>query len=108
MTKEEIIDVINREFKGKSVEEGEAQWCMYRSPCGKKCAVGMFIPDNMYDISMEMKNSYCVIDRYKLKSYMPFGSTTMHDFQKVHDRLDTNMSVEEQKQLLINFVNEQF
>ncbi len=50
-TRQKMIDHVKSNFKGKSI--GMDGVCLYRGPDGKKCAVGLFIPDSEYDPEME-------------------------------------------------------
>jgi hypothetical protein len=53
---QEMFDIIYRHFvinKNPPSYDKETQRCMYRSPNGGKCAVGLFIPDNEYKPEMD-------------------------------------------------------
>lgn len=85
-TKEKMIEHIKKEFKGKSYKINQMN-CMYRGPDGKKCAVGMFIPDDAYNPNMEGKKAifieqYCP---YNINSVMPLYLYQMAQLQIVHD-----------------------
>lgn len=93
-TKAKMIEHIKANFKGKSVSQisnsfGTSEICAYRGEQGKKCAVGMFIPDNNYSIRMEKsdKNSAeFVIKNYNLDKDMPLEIRGMEILQNMHDR----------------------
>lgn len=111
-TKTKIIERIRRQFKGKSVVthplNGEV--CKYRGPNGKKCAIGMFIPDSKYKKSMDKGGGQGVeslIEDYpKIADILPLDREGCSEFQSVHDGLDDLYSVEEQKQALIFWVKQ--
>lgn len=102
---EKTIQVIEREFKGISVNENGM--CAYRGQDGKKCAVGIFLSD-----------LFCRRNRIEGLSYedlsslhpgvtrrMPLDKKGMQSFQLHHDNLpDRDSSVEEQKKSLIKWL----
>lgn len=45
--------------------------CMYRTEDGKKCAAGVFIPDDAYDPKMEGEPWYYVVEKFPMS--IPFG-----------------------------------
>ena len=89
-TKEKMKAHVKLEFKGKS-EDGYGN-CMYRNSNGKKCAVGMFIPDNKYHVAMDNNacnggtNAIAVINQYNLDDLMPLIKDAMNELQAVHDK----------------------
>lgn len=56
-TQQQIFDHVWDHFivKGnpRSVDEEDSQSCMYRGPNGRRCAAGLFIPDDKYDEDFE-------------------------------------------------------
>lgn len=106
-TKRKIIAVINKGFKGKSFKSSRysAETCLYRGYNGKKCAVGLFIPDNMYDRDNEsLLVNQLLADQPELKKLMPFKTVTLRRFQEVHDDMDKKLDVKTQKETLIQWV----
>ena len=103
MTKQEVIDTINRDFKGKCISEYYN--CRYLNDEGKKCAIGLFIPDGHKGqwYTSHVKN---LLKFYPdLQEYMPFDNIELNTkFQDLHDSLDHNLGVQKQKDILINFV----
>lgn len=82
-TKQSMIAHIKKEFKGKSVNDGES-FCMYRGPGDRKCAVGMFIPDDKYLQNME-GCSYISKELDSVRQYMPLDRQGMSRLQDIHD-----------------------
>lgn len=87
-TKQSMIEHIKKEFKGKSISlDGER--CLYRGPDGKKCAVGMFIPDNKYRSEMDgtaIQNGYSVWNIEKAcQDDMPLSADALGYLQSEHD-----------------------
>lgn len=92
-TKETMINHIKKEFKGKSVSYidcGNDELCLYRGPEGKKCAIGMFIPDNLYAERMEEDGLISKIIRTypKVKYVLPLDLDGLLLLQEVHDNSD--------------------
>jgi len=52
-TKQEIIDQVINGLIEQGQQAIEDDTCMYRSPTGLKCAIGMLISDEDYDSRME-------------------------------------------------------
>lgn len=89
-TKQTMIDHINANFKGKSFFESPNdflnQSCLYRGLDGAKCAVGLFIPDDIYDSKMEGRSFSDILNgKPELIKKMPLTEFGMHDLQGVHD-----------------------
>lgn len=90
-TKERMLSHIRTHFAGKSytvnAETGQHE-CKYRGPEGKRCAVGLFIPDDRYRESMDSNyENYAtsVLERYNLEDAMPISAMGMQQLQQVHD-----------------------
>ncbi len=91
-TKQTMIDHVVANFKGMSVDVSnpdETPKCMYRGPEGKKCAVGLFIPDENYSSKFEGKSAYAL--PHELHSKMPIEVIGLDSFQSVHD-MSTNFN----------------
>ncbi len=90
-TKQGIVDHITKEFKGKSISldytnDDETVLCLYRNPEGKKCVVGMFIPDNQYNPIMERENVVSIINSFPhIMNFLPLHKEAMRDLQSIHD-----------------------
>ncbi len=63
-----LQEIFNRSISGliqqgaRSIDEKNS--CLYRSPCGNRCAIGLLIPDEHYTPSIEAKgiNSFVAPD----------------------------------------------
>lgn len=107
-TKKKMIAHIKKNFKGQSkmsMFEGHSATCLYRGPKGKKCAVGLFIPDEVYSPGMEDKNVAAIVKRYpKLLSVLPLSSVALGNLQYIHDYHLQNKATLLKK--MINWINE--
>jgi len=87
-TKQRILGHVKREFKGKS-KTLDGRRCLYRGPNGTKCAIGMFIPDELYDTRMDcgtQNDLESLLSEFPtLKSYMPLQFLALQEFQSIHD-----------------------
>lgn len=96
MTLQEIFDksVEYQRIHGQAYEHG----CWYRSPSGKKCAVGCLIPDELYNPQVEstvvcglfdtgtQPLSYVVLSKMLLDSGLDKGTwTLLSELQNIHD-----------------------
>lgn len=100
-TKASILSTIQRLFTVKSVTETGA--CRYRGPEGSRCAVGVFIPDELYSRTMDTDN-YTDVDNIlknypELQSSMPLELDALKILQSIHDGRSKNI-----KQDLLNWV----
>ena len=108
MNKDKIIEVIRNEFKGQAMNEWKSD-CAYLSPDGKKCAIGIFIPDGHMAFTQEYGVEELLAFYPDLKKHMPSSDVKLlGKFQEVHDNLNAHSSVEEQRDMLIKFVMENF
>ena len=55
MTRQEIFDKVVAHFAVQREAAAEYGVCMYRTPDGRKCAIGALIPDEVYSRSLENK-----------------------------------------------------
>lgn len=110
-TKEKMIDVVNNEFKGKSFVGSSG--CRYKTYDGRKCAVGMFIPDSKYDEGMDNRSHFgnSVSITYLLHYFpnvevdMPLDHDGLVSFQSCHDGLNLMLSIDKQKEVLLDWIN---
>jgi hypothetical protein len=86
MTNQEAFDRVWHWF----VVEGHAQSkapgsmaCLYRGPDGLKCAVGVLIPDEEYQPSLEGKVTAQII--HDVPALKDLTCTCLGDMQRVHD-----------------------
>lgn len=99
-TKESMKEHVKANFKGKSIDENGN--CVYRGPDGKKCAVGLFIPDEFYDPMLENSapgildgENSLFLKKPELLFFMPFDPNGMQRFQIFHDVSKLNLKTEE-------------
>lgn len=86
-TKQSMIEHIETEFKGKSITSSGS--CRYRIGDGKKCAIGMFIPDDKYSKAMEgCINISELSEKYEIS--FPLHPSLMRQLQIIHDSSPTD------------------
>lgn len=56
MTRQEIFDKVVAHFAVQREVAAEYGMCMYRTPDGRKCAIGALIPDEVYSQRLEDKS----------------------------------------------------
>lgn len=99
-TKEKMIQHVKDNFKGKSTSIIDLS-CLYRGPKGKKCAAGLFIPDKLYNESMETNTISILIDKFpKLERFMPLNQEAMGFLQGSHDSSEPNETL----YCMLNFI----
>jgi hypothetical protein len=84
MTKQEYFDLLVKTSKeGGFPATSSYGGCYYRSPEGKKCTIGLLIPDELYNSTMEFE------DITKIITYIvPVDGFTVDDYcsvQSAHD-----------------------
>lgn len=105
-TKSSMIQHIKDNFKGKSVSDFNGDTCLYRGPNDTKCAVGMFIPDNLYKPEMDQSSatdingggvsySKLVTIYPEISPFMPLEPTDMTALQAAHDSSHSNDTLDE-------------
>jgi hypothetical protein len=94
-SKQTMVSHIQKEFKGYSIiiEKDNHPTCAYRGPEGKKCAVGLFIPDNKYKPEMDDGMSLKAVFNECLAT-MPLNYEGLALLQTVHDRSDGDETLE--------------
>lgn len=107
-TKAKMIEHIKKEFKGKSVYYQDDKWpvCSYHGTEGKKCAIGMFIPNEHYTNYMEGNSVLSLLQDFPyVIDLMPMDKVACNDFQGIHDKcaLD-HVSDDDTLKKLIHFV----
>lgn len=107
----EICKVIDTEFKGKAVYR-DPEWgptCSYKTNDGKKCFIGLFIPDGHPGQKIEGNASKLICEYPDLLAHMPTNDSNLLDnMQRVHDSLNPNDDVEYQKQVLKDYCAKHF
>lgn len=97
MTLQELYDIVWKHFvieKGLASINPHTRLCCYRSPDGAKCAIGVVIPDEIYDPQMENRSIRMLIEGLgsfaaipsiaKLFEGIPID--TLGDLQYCHDK----------------------
>lgn len=105
-TRETMIEQIDKEFKGKSMDPA-GHTCIYRGDEGKKCAIGCFIPDGVTLSEDENKKGIQALlnGKPELKSLLPLSPIECKFFQQAHDDM-LGSSIDVQKNYLINWIKE--
>jgi hypothetical protein len=96
MTPQEIFDTVathlftQGERAGIFVDEdddsGPEFKCQYRTPHGAKCAVGVLLPDEVYDPAMEGSSVLGICEAgFQVPSWIASTPNLLRDLQQVHD-----------------------
>lgn len=107
MTKQEILNKIEKDFKGKA-SYGSA--CFYLTNDGRKCPIGLFIPDG-HEAQKVCFRVNKLLERYPdLYKYMPSKNVFfLKNFQTTHDlNIRKNMPLQKQKDMLKSWVNDNY
>ena len=104
-TKETIIEKIRTEFNGKAVCPIRNA-CDYRTSGDRKCAIGIFIPNEFTDIYHLTGSVKTISKRHpRVMQYLPLADLGgLSKFQSTHDELSFELTVEQQTQELIDWV----
>jgi hypothetical protein len=102
-TKTKIVNHIVANFKGKSYNPDSKRGsntisgveCLYRGPEGKKCVMGVFIPDDKYEKYMEQRSASAVITEFRLHDIIPLSKEALDLLQDVHDKSLESSTLEE-------------
>lgn len=94
-TKARILEVIQNTFQGKSMKvmSNGSPSCAYRGENGSKCAVGLFIPDEVYRDAMDELDPKwngtdveTSLQRFpELGQHMPLEVEALQKLQSIHD-----------------------
>lgn len=110
-TRESIIKHINETFKGRSITSDPGaegypnQFCAYRGDNETKCAVGMFIPDDLYSDTMEGYTLEALLRNFpKVSEGLPLPMEDMQVLQKIHDERDPAETTEQILTAMINYI----
>lgn len=86
MTAQKIFDKIVTHLRTQNAVSATANGlCLYRSPDGKKCAVGCMIPDDVYDPDMEHHMAGSVIADCRQLHDLYDHRNLLESMQLVHD-----------------------
>lgn len=104
LTKQEVLKIIDEKFTGQAVVYGK---CEYLTHEGKRCAIGIFIPDLHPALYSDQSISYLLRTYPELKSFMPSNDVCiLQDFQELHDHELDGLSLEQQKEVLKEFAEQ--
>ena len=96
-----MIEHVKKNFKGQAMDENGD--CFYLMEDGRKCAVGLFIPDG-HESQAYKGTSLELLLKYKdLIDIMPLEKIGLNMFQRMHDSMNFN-DVEEETRELINWI----
>lgn len=86
-TKQEAFDIVWEHAKKKERAWTESDGCRLRANDGKKCFIGILIPDEEYAPSLETK---VIMNTDYLDSMIiePFGSLFLDKLRRIHDAYD--------------------
>lgn len=109
-TKEKMIEHVLCNYLGFSAghyspNSDATSWsCTYRGSEGRKCAIGMFIPDALYKVNFEGKDVVALIKSHPhLLTYMPFTDLPgLFSFQRAHDTAHIINDPLEQDEIVFN------
>lgn len=90
-TQQELFDAVARHLLTQKVRSGDGPAnCLYRGPDGRKCAMGIFIPDADYQPRMETVSIIVplVWDTTGLSRGLERAA---QDLQAIHDSVDPGM-----------------
>ncbi len=77
---------------GWSDAQDYTETCAYRSDEGLKCAIGILIPDGLYDKKMEGIRVAMMIEDYELPAYFKNNAALLDSLQQAHDNPDNWVS----------------
>ena len=110
-SKQEMIDVINREFKGKAIMD---YGCAYLNNKGQRCAIGCFVPFDEMDETdlnelMRLDGDAEDFVSSHFGHYVPSNNTNfLLEFQHAHDHMPNKKTPDEQKQILIKWLEDNY
>lgn len=99
-----ILNTIEDKFKGKAIAYDDFNFgsCQYLTDDGRKCAIGLFIPDGHDAQRINNDVSGLLMDYPGLRKHMPFQDTYLLDvFQLAHDQMNDEESADDQKVYLM-------
>jgi hypothetical protein len=87
-TKSSIIAQLKRRNNGNKSVNSVNNNCAYRGENGNACAIGCFLPDDLYSRSMEGMNIhqlFKLLGGTNAITWMPLSVLAMEELQAVHD-----------------------
>jgi len=102
-TKETILLAIAKGNLGvRSIADSR---CAYRGGGGNKCAVGVFIPDEVYSKDCECQTIDYLLEQYPgLHSYMPLEVDALLSLQAIHDHAVVGSKELDPRPVLLDWV----
>lgn len=104
ISREAAIQKVKDNYKGKAVD---GDMCQYSIGDGRRCAIGLFIPDDHEAITNPYSGNYnsLITDHPELAEFMPLRDTDRTNFQSVHDSFPASLSIDQQRIRLIDYIN---
>lgn len=87
MTRQEYLDLLVKTSREGGFPSVGASYCRYRGECGRKCVVGLLIPDEKYCPKMEFMSASNLLAQFPGSVDIPEGlsSRDLYGVQKQHD-----------------------
>lgn len=94
LTEQEIFDTVVSHLMTQRVQSAdESGDCLYRGPDGLSCAVGCLIPDDLYDVKMDVPEFdsgfgtgiTSIIDQFNFPKYFHENIDLLVELQRFHD-----------------------
>ena len=89
MKNQEVFDIVAKHLltqnKRSEIRTGIGIRCAYRTEEGLKCAVGVLIPDDIYDREMEGRAVRKLVERCPEVSFLRRNIKILSDLQFTHD-----------------------
>lgn len=91
-TKNKVIKHIEENFKGKAFNK-QTNLCQYKTIDGKKCAVGLFIPEKHKAFKLAGNVDRLLTLYPDLTKVMPLDITYLTALQRIHDSGDKGLAI---------------
>lgn len=85
MNAQQIYDTALFGLRRQGAASVNESGCLYRGDEGRKCAVGMLIPDADYEFSMEQQCSSLLLSKYPRLAYLREHRALLELLQDAHD-----------------------
>lgn len=89
LTRQEVFNKVYQHFilEQNPHSVGSNGECRYRTPEGRKCAIGIFIPDDLYYEGLEGRTAITVLDEIGESIGLdPMDTNFLVDLQRCHDK----------------------
>jgi hypothetical protein len=105
-TRDSVLKRVQAKFKGKSMDSFNST-CLYLGVEGKRCVVGLFIPDNHIALNARAAVSNLLEEFPDLEQFMPMDRSSLSSFQYMHDQvLDVESLLAVQIETLVHWITE--